>query len=202
MSSLRAVRPLGQTASVDFLSTLFETTLDQLFPSQGLLLINRLGQVIQSSPKARELCQGLKTGTGPTPQGTRLSWRDVGSLPTQIRALCTFMIESRDDFPNQRIQLNDDINVEDGCCIHLTGEWVDWGEAEPTYLLICLENRQEVSDQRAAFDTYRYQLTARESDVWRLALQGYSYSEIAAQLFISLNTVKRHMKSIYEKRRR
>ncbi|MGB3199355.1 MAG: helix-turn-helix transcriptional regulator [Nodosilinea sp.] len=112
------------------------------------------------------------------------------------------MIESREDFPNQRIQLHDEIDIEGQCCVHLTGDWVDWGEAETTYLLISIENLWEVTAQRAAFDAYRYQLTARESDVWRLAMQGCSYSEIAEQLFISVNTVKRHMKSIHEKRRR
>ncbi|PSN15409.1 hypothetical protein C7293_07530 [filamentous cyanobacterium CCT1] len=200
-SSFGPVRPVGQVASIDFLSMLFETILDQLFPSQGLLLVSRLGHVIQSSPKARELCQVLQAGAGFASPADRVEWRDLWSLPTQIRTLCKSMIESREDFPNQRVQLHDEIDIEGQCCVHLTGDWVDWGEVEPTYLLISIENRQEVSAQRAAFDTYRYQLTARESDVWRLAMQGCSYSEIAAQLFISVNTVKRHMKSIHEKRR-
>ncbi|MEO1068466.1 MAG: LuxR C-terminal-related transcriptional regulator [Cyanobacteria bacterium J06638_6] len=192
----------NQATSIDFLSMLFETMLDRLFPSQGLLLISRSGRVIQSSPKARTLCQILGTGNAPVTKGSGLSWQGLWALPPQLRTLCKAMIDSRDEFPTQRIQLHDEIEVDGEGYIHLNGEWVDWGEAEPTYLLITLENPVEVSVQRALFDAHRYQLTTRETDVWQLALQGYSYSAIAEELFISLNTVKRHMKNIHEKRRR
>ncbi|MBN1315965.1 MAG: hypothetical protein JXA42_10870 [Anaerolineales bacterium] len=42
-------------------------------------------------------------------------------------------------------------------------------------------------------------LTGRELDVLRLMAQGLKYKEIASQLFISLNTVRYHVKAIYEK---
>lgn len=201
--TVSSVSPLGQATSIDFLSMLFETMLDQLFPSQGLLLISRSGHVIQSSPKARALCQALQADTAAsTPPDSELRGQRIWALPPQIRTLCKYMIESREEFPQQRIQLHDEIDVDGQGCIHLNGEWVGWDEAEPTYLLITLENLAELSVQRAAVDAHRYRLTARETDVWQLALQGCSYGDIASRLFLSLNTIKRHMKSIYEKRRR
>ncbi len=42
-------------------------------------------------------------------------------------------------------------------------------------------------------------LTDREMDVLRLMAQGLKYREIAAELFISLNTVRSHVKAIYGK---
>jgi DNA-binding NarL/FixJ family response regulator len=42
-------------------------------------------------------------------------------------------------------------------------------------------------------------LTAREREVLELLAQGMTNKEIAAQLFITINTVKRHLKSIFEK---
>jgi len=42
-------------------------------------------------------------------------------------------------------------------------------------------------------------LTERELDVLRLMTQGLKYKEIAARLFISLNTVRSHVKAIYDK---
>ena len=187
---------LEQAIPVDLLSMLFETTLEHLFPSQGLLLFNREGHLIQSSPKARALCQVLQQTADPT-------WKPLSGwgLPPSIQALCRSMIDSRDEFPNHSIQLHDEIQIMDHCCIYLNGEWIDWGGTEPTYLLITLENRAECSEKRALFDAHRFQLTERETEVWTLALQGYSYNQIGEQLFISLNTVKRHMKSIYDKRR-
>jgi DNA-binding CsgD family transcriptional regulator len=196
ISSTKVANSLEQAIPVGLLSMLFETTLEHLFPSQGLLLFNRKGNLIQSSPKARSLCRVLQRMAGPSKQDLT-AW----DLPLRIQALCHFMIDSRNAFPNHSIQLHDEINIRDHCRITLNGEWIDWGGAEPLYLIITLENQAESSEKRALFDAHRYQLTERETEVWTLALQGYSYNSIGEELFISLNTVKRHMKSIYDKRR-
>ena len=45
----------------------------------------------------------------------------------------------------------------------------------------------------------QHHLTVRELDVLKLAYQGKNNAEIAEELFISINTVKKHMKNIYEK---
>jgi LuxR family maltose regulon positive regulatory protein len=42
-------------------------------------------------------------------------------------------------------------------------------------------------------------LSERELEVLRLLAAGYSNPEIAGQLYISLNTVKSHLKNIYAK---
>lgn len=44
-----------------------------------------------------------------------------------------------------------------------------------------------------------YDLSTREAEVLELLLKGLTNSEIAAGLFISINTVKSHIKSIYKK---
>lgn len=44
-------------------------------------------------------------------------------------------------------------------------------------------------------------LSAREKEVARLAARGYSNAQIAEELFISVETVKRHMATIFEKLR-
>ena len=42
-------------------------------------------------------------------------------------------------------------------------------------------------------------LTPREADVLRLVARGYTYSEVAAKLEISVNTVTTHIKNSYRK---
>ena len=44
-----------------------------------------------------------------------------------------------------------------------------------------------------------WNLSAREEEVALLVSQGLSNKEVAAELFISLNTVKTHMRAIFEK---
>jgi LuxR family maltose regulon positive regulatory protein len=55
--------------------------------------------------------------------------------------------------------------------------------------------REDQPDQEALIEP----LTDRELDVLRLMAQGLKYREIAARLFISLNTVRFHVKAIYGK---
>lgn len=56
------------------------------------------------------------------------------------------------------------------------------------------------SDKNEKSDKYK-NLSPREREVARLASQGYSNSQIADELFISVETVKRHMSTIFEKLR-
>lgn len=60
---------------------------------------------------------------------------------------------------------------------------------------IFLETLHKIIDQKK-FDK---NLTNRELEVLALIVQGHSNKEIASQLFISTNTVKRHLKSIFAK---
>ena len=47
--------------------------------------------------------------------------------------------------------------------------------------------------------TERFGITEREQEILRLLADGLSNQEIAKQLFISVNTVKTHIKNIYAK---
>jgi two-component system, sensor histidine kinase LadS len=47
--------------------------------------------------------------------------------------------------------------------------------------------------------TQKWDLTSREIDVLKLIADGSSNKEIADSLFISVNTVKYHIKNIYSK---
>ncbi|WP_276090761.1 response regulator transcription factor [Pedobacter sp. JY14-1] len=47
--------------------------------------------------------------------------------------------------------------------------------------------------------TQDFDLSAREMDVLKLLVNGYSYKMVAAELFISIDTVRSHIKNVYEK---
>ena len=52
---------------------------------------------------------------------------------------------------------------------------------------------------KPSFDPELDQLTARERDVLRLIAQGYTYKEIARELYISVKTVETHVSSVLRK---
>ncbi|WP_114474368.1 LuxR C-terminal-related transcriptional regulator [Halanaerobium sp. DL-01] len=58
---------------------------------------------------------------------------------------------------------------------------------------------QRKKEQLIALSEKRYNLTARESEVLNLLISGKNNREIAAELYISINTVKKHLSHIYMK---
>jgi DNA-binding CsgD family transcriptional regulator len=44
-----------------------------------------------------------------------------------------------------------------------------------------------------------YELTAREKEVLKHLADGYNYQEIADKIFISVDTVRHHIRNIYKK---
>jgi DNA-binding NarL/FixJ family response regulator len=55
------------------------------------------------------------------------------------------------------------------------------------------------SDVKPSFDPELDQLTSREREVLRLIAQGYTYKEIARELYISVKTVESHVSSVLHK---
>ena len=186
--------------STDYLPIIFETLLERLFPSHGLVLLDDNGHLLQSSPKARKVCNSLNGGI-PKKQNSYALKEGSVDLPSEIQVVYKALLESQSMFAGQRIQLHEDIFLEDSIRIHLNAEWIQLGIEDPHHVLITIEDLTEVSHQRALFDAYRFNLTSREMEVWELYLQGLSYRQISKKLFITMNTVKKHMKTIHSKRR-
>ena len=55
------------------------------------------------------------------------------------------------------------------------------------------------AEVKPSFDPELDQLTSREREVLRLIAQGYTYKEIAGELFISVKTVESHVSSVLRK---
>ena len=55
------------------------------------------------------------------------------------------------------------------------------------------------SEEPPSFDPELDQLTAREREVLRLIARGYTYKEIARELYISVKTVEHHVSSVLHK---
>ena len=67
-------------------------------------------------------------------------------------------------------------------------------------IFLLIEDRNEALQKEIQIEQKKYNLTERESQIWELRLQRYTYQEISKCLKISLNTVKFHLKNIYAKR--
>lgn len=186
--------PSANTLTVDYLSMVFETFLDTVFPYQGFMLIDAQGRLVQSSPYAQELSQSM------VHQAQSASEQE--SLPDALEPVVSCLIESRQLFPGEPIQLQDEVTLNDDMQVCIEAEWVDLDAQETACIVATLKNQTAIAQQQAAIAARRYGFTERETEVWQYSLLGCSYSEIGQKLFISINTVKQHMKRIYQKQNR
>jgi DNA-binding NarL/FixJ family response regulator len=67
------------------------------------------------------------------------------------------------------------------------------------FVLDAFASGAAVSEERPSFDPELDQLTTREREVLRLIARGYTYKEIARDLFISVKTVESHVSSVLRK---
>ena len=67
------------------------------------------------------------------------------------------------------------------------------------FVLDAFSSTTPVPDNAPAADVDYDRLTARERDVLRLIARGYTYKEVAAELFISGKTVETHVSSVLRK---
>jgi DNA-binding CsgD family transcriptional regulator len=153
----------------------------------GVLILNEQGELVHANDCARRICQKCSE--------TLL----VNSIPEPIWQVCESLIESRDLFSDHKLILESEISLETSAMFRIRVRWLDLGSSEQPYLLVTLEDRQQSTQNAVMTDVKKYGLTHREAQVWLLRQAKHSYKEIAAQLYITINTVKKHMKNIYAK---
>lgn len=125
--------------------------------------------------------------------------QSIAAIPEQIMTLCKYLRESCDDFPDYTLQLYDTAFLPGGIRLYLNVEWIELTDQPTKCILVTIEDLTRIAQHRATADAYRYALTERETEVWKLYLQGLSYREVSDELIIALNTVKKHMKNIFRK---
>lgn len=154
----------------------------------GILILTTKAEVIHVNEEGRELCTQLN----------KLSQRK-DLVPQEVWSICEHLIESKELFPNENIQIESQLDISQGIHIRLRARWVQLGVNQENLLLVTLEDLRQTTESQAMADAKKYGLTEREAEVWLLRRGNLSYKQIAAQLYITINTVKKHLKSVYAK---
>lgn len=167
-------------------STLLQAIIEGFL--DGVLILTAQGEWIHANECARRLCRQLLKSTS-----------QVNSVPQPIWHICESLIESRELFPDQRMIIEAEIDANNSAVFRIRVRWLEIDESEQPCLLVTIEDRNQSAQNAALGEVNKYGLTPREAEVWLLRRANYSYKEIAAKLYITLNTVKKHMKSVYAK---
>ncbi|MEM8808476.1 MAG: LuxR C-terminal-related transcriptional regulator [Cyanobacteria bacterium P01_G01_bin.38] len=155
----------------------------------GILILTETGQWVQGNSAARHICDRI---TGEQP--------GCGPVPAEIWRACQALIDSRSQYPRRTFIVEAEMEVAPHDHIRIRARWFETSESHRPYILVILEDRRRSMQNLAITEVARYDLTPREADVWLLHRKDYMYQEIAEELHISINTVKKHMKNINAKR--
>ncbi len=153
----------------------------------GVMIITAKGELIHANCHALQICQQFTSD---------LVQKEV--IPQSVWRCCQAVIDSRELFSPQSLTIEDEISSPMGA-IRIRVRWLTVDNLPQSCLLVTLEDQSQSAQYRAIAESVKYGLTVRETDVWRLKRAGCSYKEIAAQLFLAENTVKKHIKNIHVK---
>ncbi|MEA5596348.1 helix-turn-helix transcriptional regulator [Rivularia sp. UHCC 0363] len=152
----------------------------------GIFILTIQGDLVHANERARNICQ-------------QLGGIDTNRVPDEVQRICQSLIESHQLFPNQNISIESEIETHTSVKIRIRVRWLQTNQNNDKYLLVTLEDRKQTNQIMAISEAKKYGLTERESQVWLLRRANYSYQEIAHELYITINTVKKHLKNIYAK---
>lgn len=156
----------------------------------GIILFDDQDQLIYINQKARAIVTKI----------TQLS-DEIQPIPREILHIKKFMREARSKFHRQSWLSQSTIFVDCLTVFQIYARWIQEDSSSNNYLLLNMEDQNQFSQKIALNEAKRLGLTAREQDVWLLHQADYTYKQIAEQLNITPNTVKKHMKSILTKQR-
>lgn len=156
----------------------------------GILILTEQAELIYANTHAWEICQRLVP-----------NFSSVKTPPLDIWHLCEALIESRELFPDQLIALEDEIGDRKCPTVRIRAQWIEL--SNPTMqpcLLVILEDRRQSCRNLAITESQKYGLTPRQAEVWIRHQEKFTYKQIAEDLHITINTVKKHVKNINMKR--
>jgi DNA-binding CsgD family transcriptional regulator len=158
--------------------------------TDGILILSDRGEWVYHNYYAYRICQQLN-------QGKTVALK----TPEAIWQTCKALIESRDIYPTQPVVMESEVAVGKSSLYRIRVRWLTLDEAQHPYLAVLLEDRLQSSQNQALAEALLYNLSQRQTEVWLLRRAGLTYQQIAIELYITVNTVKSHLKDIHLKKR-
>ncbi len=151
----------------------------------GFIIASQSGSIRQINLPAERICSLLNA--------------QDNQLPGEIWRVCQPALSNQNILSFNKIGLDADIILPKLGTIRVRVQNISIAD-EPC-LLVVLEDRQQTLRNKALSDAALYGLTKRETEIWQMRLRDLAYKEISATLWISVDTVKKHVKNILAKQR-
>lgn len=154
--------------------------------STGILVLTTPQHIIYANATAQAIC-------------TQLRQNSTNPLPDELQRVYDALIDSRSLYPDRPIIIESTVTTPAGI-FHVQGQWLSLDPVDQLCILLQLQDQNQSRQEVAIADVQQWHLTNREAEVWLRRRSGLSRKEIASELNITLDTVKKHLKSIYLKR--
>ncbi len=122
-------------------------------------------------------------------------------LPPEIRHICKSFIETRKQFPHQHWVTESEIVLDNTTSVSVQARWLNLDLLDTPCLVVLVRDQQRSMKKLMLEEAQHYGLTSREQEIWILHRNHYTYKQIADELHITHNTVKKHLKSIRVKQK-
>lgn len=169
---------------ISLLQTVLESFID------GILIVTDLGEWIHANEFARQICRQMNRDP---------VHRDY--VPKPIWHICKSLINESNAYPEDEVTVEAEIAIGQLSKYRVRSRWLSLEEIERPCLLVTLTDQIQSIKNLAIAEARKYGFTSSETKVWLLYCLSYSYKQIANELYISENTVKKHMKSVHLKRK-
>ncbi|BAZ28441.1 LuxR family transcriptional regulator [Cylindrospermum sp. NIES-4074] len=157
--------------------------------NDGILILSETGELVHANASAYRFCCQLNQGN-----------LNHNFVPSVISQLCEFLLKSSSLLADKSIILSEEIALDESNIFRVRVRLLDSERFQVPCLLVTIENQYESLKHSVLTEAKKFGLTQREAEIWVLYRSNYSYKDIATKLFITLNTVKKHMKNIHAKR--
>ncbi|GAB1541357.1 hypothetical protein NUACC21_40280 [Scytonema sp. NUACC21] len=190
ISTAQAVHP-QPTNNAQYYDVQTTSFLQEVIESlqDGILILTKTGELIHGNTSAHHILAQLNQDSS-----------NSDAVPPAIWSLCKSLVESRNLSPSQPTILSNEIVVDPTTVFRIRVRWLTLEKFNDSCFLVTIENRYESLKNIAMTEVKKYDLTPREAEIWYLYRAKFSYKEISAKLYITVNTVKKHMKNIHAKR--
>ncbi|XGV95161.1 MAG: helix-turn-helix transcriptional regulator [Leptolyngbya sp. BL-A-14] len=156
----------------------------------GVLILTEKKELIYANDCARRILRQLN-------QERSLA----NQIPEEVWYVCQSLIDSRYRFPEQYWVLESKVFIGSSIVLNLRVRWLKLEDIDRPCLLLSIRDQCQYIKDIVNEESQKYGLTSREKEIWLLHRANYTYKQVASELCITPNTVKKHMKSIYSKQK-
>ncbi len=164
---------------VEFLQAVLESFVD------GILVLTEQKEQKYANQVAVQMCQQL----------TGKSY----AIPQEVWQVCEALIGSRKLHPEQPIVVESEVECK-AAKLRIRAQWLRSEAFQRPCLLVRLQDQQQEVHGLAIAEAQSWGLTERETQVWMRRRADCNRKQIAAELYITVDTVKKHLKNIQTKR--